>query len=74
VPAAAQSLAWAHVRQGRRVSLVSSGLGDDEERKLGFVPFASIAAALEDAFRRHGPAASVTVIPRAPETLPVPQW
>jgi nickel-dependent lactate racemase len=71
VPAAALAIAWAHVRAGRQVSLVSRGLSDDQALKLGFVPFATVEAALEDAFRRHGRKATVTVLPRAPETLPI---
>ncbi|MBC7261958.1 MAG: hypothetical protein H5T63_08080, partial [Chloroflexi bacterium] len=71
VPAAALAIAWAHVRQGRQVSIVSSGLSDDATQKLGFVPFASVEEALEDAFRRHRKDATVNVLPMAPETLPV---
>lgn len=70
-PAAALALAWAHVRKGRQVSLVSSGIAGRQARALGFVPFKSIEDALEDAFRRHGRTASVNVLPRAPETLPL---
>jgi nickel-dependent lactate racemase len=72
VPAAALAIAWAHVREGRQVSIVSHGLTNGEARQLGFVPFPTVQDALVDAFRRHGRAAKVTVLPRAPETLPVP--
>ena len=68
---AALAIAWALVREGRQISIVSKGLSDSDAAKLGFVPFATVDAALEDAFRRHGPGAQVTVLPRAPETLPV---
>lgn len=71
VPAAALAIAWAHVRQGRQVSIVSTGLGEEQVQKLGFVPFATVEKALEDAFRRHGKDATVSVLPMAPETLPV---
>jgi nickel-dependent lactate racemase len=68
---AARAISWALVREGRQISLVSSGLGAAGAAKLGFVFFPSVEAALEDAFRRHGPFAKVAVLPRAPETLPV---
>lgn len=68
---AALAIAWALVREGRQISLVSSGLGGGDAEKLGFAPFPSVEAALEDAFRRHGPRARVAVLPRAPETLPL---
>ena len=71
VPAAALAIAWALVREGRQISLVSRGLSDEDAAGIGFVPFADVASALEDAFRRHGPDAKVAVLPRAPETLPV---
>lgn len=71
VPAAALAIAWALVRKGRQISLVSRGLSDEDAAGIGFVPFADVASALEDAFRRHGPDAKVAVLPRAPETLPV---
>jgi nickel-dependent lactate racemase len=71
VPAAALAIAWAQVREGRQVSIVSEGLTNEEAHQLGFVPFTTVADALDDAFRRHGPCARVTVLPRAPETLPV---
>jgi nickel-dependent lactate racemase len=71
VPAAALAIAWAHVREGRQVSIVSGGLTGEEARQLGFVPFCTVADALDDAFRRHGREAKVTILPRAPETLPV---
>ncbi len=72
IPAAALAIAWSHVRQGRQVSIVSGGLSDEAARKLGFVPFRSVDAALDDAFRRLGRDATVTVLPRAAETLPIP--
>lgn len=71
VPAAALALAWSLVRQGRQVSIISGGLTDEEAGQLGFVRFRTVGEALEDAFRRHGSQAKVTVLPKAAETLPV---
>ncbi|MDR1932337.1 MAG: nickel-dependent lactate racemase [Spirochaetales bacterium] len=71
VTSAALAIAWALVREGRQISLVSTGLSASDAAKLGFVPFDSVDAALEDAFKRHGETARVTVLPRSPETLPV---
>ncbi len=71
VVSGALALAWAKVRQHASVSLVSGGITPEETRALAFTPFASVDAALEDAFRRHGPDAQVTVLTHAPEMLPV---
>jgi nickel-dependent lactate racemase len=71
VTSAALAIAWALVREGRQISLVSSGLSAGDAQKLGFVLFPTVDAALEDAFRRHGSHARVAVLPRSPETLPV---
>jgi nickel-dependent lactate racemase len=68
---AALAIAWALVREGRQISLVSRGLSSSDAARLGFVPFPTVDAALEDAFGRHGPEAKVAVLPRSPETLPV---
>jgi nickel-dependent lactate racemase len=71
VVSGALALAWAKVRQRAVVSLVSGGILPEETRALGFAPFASVDAALADAFYRHGPHATVTVLTHAPEMLPV---
>jgi len=70
-PGAALAMAWASVRQGRQISIVSDGISEEEAEALGFVYFADIEQALKNAFQRHGPEARVSVIPRAPETLPI---
>ncbi len=69
--AAALTLAWANARERADVSLVSGGISDDEAHALSFAPFATIDEALADAFRRHGEQATVTVLPFAPDTLPI---
>src|SRR5512142_2430430 len=52
VVSGALALAWAKVRQRAQVSLVSGGIKVEEARALGFTPFVSVDAALEDAFHR----------------------
>ena len=70
--AAALAMAWAKVRMGRHISLVSDGISAEETRALGYVPFYTVQEALEEALSRHGPEARVHILPRAAETLPVP--
>jgi nickel-dependent lactate racemase len=67
----ALALAWAKVRQRAQVYLVSGGISDREARQLAFQPFASLDEALAAALRRHGPQATLNVLPYAPDTLPV---
>jgi len=69
---AALAMAWAKIRKGRQISLVSDGISAEEARALGYVFFPSAQEALEEALRRHGPDAKVHILPRAAETLPVP--
>ena len=70
VVSGALALAWSKVRQHARVSLVSGGITDADGRALGFTPFASLEAALADAFQCQGADAQVTVLTHAPDTLP----
>lgn len=69
--AGALALAWANVRRRATISIVSRGIAAEEARALGFVPFATVEEALDDAFRRHGHNAMVSVLPCAPDTLPL---
>jgi nickel-dependent lactate racemase len=69
--AAALAMAWAKVREGRKVSLVCEGISAEETRALGYDPFGSVQEALAEALSRHGSEATVHVLPRAAETLPV---
>ncbi len=71
ITAGALALAWAHTRRRASISLVSEGITDEEARALGFAPFDCIEDALRDAFVRHGPGASVSILPYAPDTLPL---
>jgi nickel-dependent lactate racemase len=70
VVSGALALAWAKARQHASVSLVSGGITPEESRALGFAPFASVDAALENAFQRQGTNATVTVLTHAPDMLP----
>jgi len=67
----ALALAWASVRRRATVSLISDGIAPEDARALGFVPFGSVGDALGEAFARHGDDALVTVLPHAPDTLPL---
>lgn len=69
--AAALAMAWAKVRAGRQVSLVSDGISTQETQALGYAPFPTVQEALEEALHRHGPEARVHILPRAAETLPI---
>jgi nickel-dependent lactate racemase len=70
--AAALAMAWAKVRVGRQISLVSDGIPAEAARALGYVRFPTVQAALDDAVSRHGQDAKVHILPKAAETLPVP--
>ena len=65
------ALAWANTRRRATVCLVSHGITEEETRALGFVPFASVQEALDDALARHGRDATVSVLPYSPDTLPL---
>ena len=71
VAAGALALAWAQVRQRLHVSLVSRGISPAAAQALGFQPFSTIEEALADSYHRHGPQSGLTVLPYAPDTLPV---
>ncbi len=67
----ALALAWAKVREFAPVSLVSDGISDEEARALGFTPFFSVEDALEEAFSSLGSEATVAVLTKAPDMLPM---
>jgi nickel-dependent lactate racemase len=69
----ALALAWAKVRRGAQVSLVSGGISAAEARALGFTPYDSVEQALAAALLRHGQQATVTVLTHAPDSLPILQ-
>jgi len=69
--AGALTLAWANARERASIALVSGGISEDDARKLRFTPFRTVDEALADALARHGAGATVTVLPFAPDTLPI---
>ena len=69
--AAALAIAWAQVKERETVFLVSEGISPEDSRKLGFVHFSTVQAALDAALAKHGDAARVTVLTQAPDMLPI---
>jgi nickel-dependent lactate racemase len=69
--AGALALAWASVRRHADIAIVSDGISDEVARSVGFHPYASLQEALDAALVRHGIGATVSVLPYAPETLPL---
>jgi nickel-dependent lactate racemase len=69
--AAALAIAWAQVKERESVFLVSQGIGPENARKLGFTYFATVQAAFDAAFAKHGAKARVTVLTHAPDMLPI---
>ena len=69
--AAALAIAWAQVKERESVFLVSHGIGPENARKLGFTYFATVQAAFDAAFAKHGEKARVTVLTHAPDMLPI---
>ncbi len=69
--AGALALAWASVRRHADVHLVSDGISDAVAQSVGFCPHASLQAALDAALERHGRDATISVLPYAPDTLPL---
>ena len=69
--AAALAIAWAQVKERETVYIVSSGIQPGDAKKLGFIPFDSLQAALDSALEKHGKNARVTVLTHAPDMLPI---
>lgn len=69
--AASLAIGWAKVKERESVYLVSSGIGDEDAKKLGFTPFPSVCEALAAAFREKGSTAKITVLTHAPDMLPI---
>jgi len=68
---AALALAWAKIREDKRILLVSQGIKEEEAQKLGFIYKENIERALDDCFRYYDKTAKVNVLTSAPETLPL---
>ncbi len=69
--ATALAVAWALVREKAGVIMFSPGIPPEHKAKLGHTHAPSVQAALEEAFRRQGPRARVTVLTHAPDLLPI---
>jgi nickel-dependent lactate racemase len=69
--ATALAAAWAMVREKADVIMYSPGIPPEEKAKLGHTHAPTIEWALEEAFRRQGRQARVTVLTHAPEMLPI---
>ncbi len=69
--AAALAIAWAQVKERESVFVVSQGIGPENARRLGFTYFATVQAAFDAAFAKHGAKARVTVLTHAPDMLPI---
>ncbi|MCG8511732.1 MAG: nickel-dependent lactate racemase [Rhodospirillales bacterium] len=69
--ATALAMAWALVREKANVITYSPGIPADHKEKLGHTHAPSIEWALEEAFRRQGPNARVTVLTHAADMLPI---
>ncbi len=69
--AAALAIAWAQVKERETVFIVSDGISPEEARKLGFEHFRDAQLALDEALKRMGPGAEVTVLTHAPDMLPI---
>ena len=70
-PATALATAWALVREKANVIHYSPGIPEADKEKLKHTHAPSIEWALEEAFRRQGPKARVTVLTHAADMLPV---
>lgn len=71
VVSGALALAWARVREYAPVSLVSGGINRDETRGLGFTYAVCLQDALDTAMMKHSTDSLVTVLPYAPDSLPL---
>ncbi|SFL42356.1 nickel-dependent lactate racemase family protein [Pelosinus propionicus] len=69
--AAALAIAWAQVKERETVYIISSGIQSEDAKKLGFIPFDSVQAALDSAVRLKGPKSRVTILTHAPDMLPI---
>ena len=69
--AAALAIAWAQVKERETVFIVSHGIDKETADKLGFIHFSSVQEALDEALRRKGSTAGITVLTHAADMLPV---
>ncbi len=69
--AVALATAWAMVREKANVITFSSGLSDEEITALGHTRAATLEWAIEEALRRQGPKAKISVLTHSPDMLPI---
>ena len=69
--AAALAVAWALVREKASVIMFSPGIPAEQKVKLGHTHAPSLQWAVEEALRRQGPEARMTVLTHAPDLLPI---
>ena len=67
---AALALAWAKVREHKRILIVSEGIDKKKADKLGFIYHKNVEDALKDCLNYHGEDAKISVLTHAPETIP----
>jgi len=69
--ATALAMAWAMVREKASVINYSPGIPAEDKARLGHIHAPDIQWAIEEAFRRQGPKARISVLTHAPDTLPI---
>ena len=69
--ACALAIAWAMAREHATVINYSPGITPEEKAALGHTHAPTLAWAVEEALRRQGPNARLTVLTHAPEMLPI---
>ena len=69
--ATALAMAWAMVREKASVITYSPGIPAEDKARLGHIHAPDIQWAIEEAFRRQGPKARISVLTHAPDTLPI---
>lgn len=69
--ASALAVAWAMVREKAEVILYSPGIPAEDKVRLGHTHAPTLEWAIQEAFRRQGPDARMTVLTHAPDLLPM---
>lgn len=69
--ACALAIAWAMVREQASIINYSPGITPEEKAALGHTHAPTLAWAVEEALRRQGPNARLSVLTHAPEMLPI---
>jgi hypothetical protein len=69
--ATALAMAWAMVREKASIITYSPGIPAEDKRRLGHIHAPNIRWAIEEALRRQGPKARISVLTHAPDTLPI---